>query len=606
MRRITCVLITAALLCLTTQAQVQVLIDPGRRIDWSQAGIVGGIPTRTTVCATLNQGATAAQINAAIAACPADQIVYLNAGTYVLSGGISFVGRNNVTLRGAGANQTFLTFTGSGGCIIFRSSVCMAGSSFASAENPGTIRNWTAGYAKGTTQITLSSVSGLPVGSLLVLDQLNDATDTGNVFVNDSLTYSQEGGAPGRPDRNQQQFVKVTAINGNVVTISPGLYMPNWRSSQSPQAWSPGVIGSTVSTRNGIEALTVDSTGDTSSSSNIEIGNCYECWVKGVKSLRLRSRNHVWLWQGVRAEVRDSYFYGSQGTSQAYGVESFMTADNLVINNIFQHITGGITTGNAAGSVFAYNYGLDNFYTVSPSWMIKGISNHDAGIGMVLYEGNIQNGFLQDDIHGTQNFVTAFRNQFEGWETGKSSATVAVHIYAYNRYTNLIGNVLGRAGFSNTYEVAPPGARTGEYTSIYSLGFSGSGAPHDPLVKSTSMRWGNYDTVTGTSRFTAAEVPSSLSLYPNPVPAGQTLPASLFLASRPSWWTASVPWPAIGPDVTGGPGPGGHVYDIPAKRCYTNTSKTSGILNFDAAACYPLVPTGSGAPRSPLNVRIIR
>jgi hypothetical protein len=601
MRRTRAYLTCFIMVCCSASSQAQTVIDASRRIDWSNAGVVGGIPTRTTICATLNPGATADDINSALAGCPPNQVVYLNPGAYILSSAISFVGRHNVTLRGAGADLTRITFSGASSCIIQRATVCMSGSSFNGPGNPGTIRDWVAGHAKGTTQITLSNVSGLSVNSLLILDQLDDGSDTGGVFVTDSLAYSQEGGAPGRSGRHQQQFVKVTAISGSLVTITPGIYMPNWRASQAPQAWSPGVVGSTISTRNGLEAVTIDATAETVSSSSIEIGNCYECWVKGVKSVRYRSRNHMWLWQGVRAEVRDSYFYGSAGTSQAYGVESFMSSDNLIINNIFQHTTGAITTGNAAGSVFAYNYGLDNYYTVAPAWMIKDISNHDAGIGMVLYEGNVVNGFLQDDIHGTQNFVTAFRNQFEGWQTGKSSSTIAVHIYAYNRYTNLVGNVLGRSGYHKNYQVAAPGSKTGDYVSVYSLGFSGSSAPHDSLVPETMMRWGNYDTVSGISRFDAAEVPSTLSAFRNPVPPNQNLPASLFLPGKPSWWGTNIPWPAMGPDVIGGPGPGGHVHDIPAKVCFDRTPKVGGILNFNAAACYASVLR----PAAPKNLRIV-
>src|SRR3954464_2448466 len=65
-------------------AAAQSPISSSRRIDWSAAGVPGGIPARTTVCATFNPGATAAQINSAIAACPAGQVVLLNAGTYNL------------------------------------------------------------------------------------------------------------------------------------------------------------------------------------------------------------------------------------------------------------------------------------------------------------------------------------------------------------------------------------------------------------------------------------------------------------------------------------------------------------------------------------------
>ena len=80
-----------------------------------------------------------------------------------------------------------------------------------------------------------------------------------------------------------------------------------------------------------------------------------------------------------------------------------------------------------------------------------------------------------------------------------------------------------------------------------------------------------------------------------------TLPASLYLAARPSWFGAAA-WPPIGPDVTGGnvSDVGGLVHKIPAQLCYENTSKTNGILNFNANNCY------SGAPPAPTNLRIIR
>src|SRR5437870_8184115 len=92
------------------------VLDPSRAIDWSQAGVIGGIPNRTSICATLNSGATAAQINSAIAACPSGQVVFLNAGIYNLSAGIDFGSKSSVTIRGAGADRTILKFIGSARC----------------------------------------------------------------------------------------------------------------------------------------------------------------------------------------------------------------------------------------------------------------------------------------------------------------------------------------------------------------------------------------------------------------------------------------------------------------------------------------------------------
>ncbi|HEU0208445.1 MAG TPA: hypothetical protein VFQ78_05645, partial [Candidatus Udaeobacter sp.] len=58
------------------------MIPSNRLANWQgNVGIQGGIPTRTTIFQTLNPGATAAQINSAIANCPSGKVVFLSAGT---------------------------------------------------------------------------------------------------------------------------------------------------------------------------------------------------------------------------------------------------------------------------------------------------------------------------------------------------------------------------------------------------------------------------------------------------------------------------------------------------------------------------------------------
>src|SRR5439155_9137732 len=113
--------------------------------------------------------------------------------------------------------------------------------------------------------------------------------------------------------------------------------------------------------------------------------------------------------------------------------------------------------------------------------------------------------------------------------------------------------------------------------SIYAIGLGancGDGGPapyppNDTLTASTMFRWGNYDTVTAGVKWDSSEVPSGLARYANPVPVDHVLPSSLYLSSRPSWWGA-MPWPAIGPDVTGGDvsNVGGYAYRIPARKCF--------------------------------------
>jgi hypothetical protein len=271
-----------------------------------------------------------------------------------------------------------------------------------------------------------------------------------------------------------------------------------------------------------------------------------------------------------------------------------------VENNIFQHITSPvIINGATTGSVFSYNYMIDMPYAPAPQYMFPSNLAHGAGVDMILQEGNEGSGFWGDNIHGSHHFMTALRNRFTGFEPGKTLATNPVNIKAFGRFTNLLGNVLGTIGYHETYEWNISGAN--ENTSIYALG-AGNGAPNDTLVKSTLLRWGNYDTVSGTVRWNVNEIPTSLSQFANAVPLSQNVPVSLYLAVRPSWWINAIPWPPIGPDVTGGSGPGGRAHKIPARVCYENTGKTNGILNFNGRNCY--VGTGT-IPPAPTNLRIV-
>ncbi|HEX9487763.1 MAG TPA: glycosyl hydrolase family 28-related protein, partial [Gemmatimonadales bacterium] len=81
------------------------LIPPERITVWNP-GVPGGIPVRTTVCATISastygNGTTdaAAAINSALAACPSGQVVMLPAGTYLVKSPIQLF-KSNVVLRG--------------------------------------------------------------------------------------------------------------------------------------------------------------------------------------------------------------------------------------------------------------------------------------------------------------------------------------------------------------------------------------------------------------------------------------------------------------------------------------------------------------------------
>ena len=604
------------LLLIPSGAKAQIwtgIIGTNRAVDWSAPGVNGGIPARTTICSTLSPGVTAAQINSAISSCPANEVVYLNSGTYSLSSEI--VMKSNVTLRGAGANLTLITFSSGGTtCSIGGSEdVCISGT-FNWNGGPNNITTWTAGYSKGTSVITLGSTSGLSVGQLLILDQADDTSDPGLTypFVNGTSTsFSAEAGSPGRIVNGitytQQEYKLVTAISGNQVTISPPLYMPNWRTSQGPSAWWANSLIQNA----GIENLTLDHSNSSNLSGTVFF-NAYNCWLKGIRSIYATNsngggRNHVWFQYSARITVRDSYFYGTRNTATlSYGVEPWQSADLLVENNIFQHIVSPLLVGATSGSVFGYNYSLDHYYAVDANWNMPGPSfTHDAGVAMNLFEGNQGTGMVEDNIHGTHNLDTYYRNHWIGRDPGKTEQTVPVELASYSRFMNIIGNVMGEAGYNTPYQVEEPNL-TGCNTAIYLMGWDNvcSGGLPDALVAQTVMRWGNYDTVTNGVNFNASEVPSTIGTLANPVPSTQSLPTSLYLSSQPgAWWATpwgTPPWPPVGPDVTGGDisGWAGHANANPARLCYENTSQTNGILNFNATACY-----GQG-PMPPTNINI--
>ncbi len=577
------------------------IIDPSRAVDWTTVGVPGGIPTRTNVCATVAAGSTAAQINAAIAGCASGGVVMLAAGSFNLSSSIDFAGKTNVTLRGAGADKTLVTFSSSVSCRGQNADVCVDSGDTNWAGGPSNAANWTAGYARGATSITLDKTTNLKVGSPLFLDQMNDdatgVSDDGNIYVctevsalcNDDGPSGGPGGAS-RTGRDQTQIVTVTSINGNQVGISPGLYMPNWRASQTPGAW----WATSPTTGVGVEDLSLDHTAS-NDQAGIMIFNCSGCWVSGVRSIT-SNRSHVWMYYSNRIEVRQSYFFGTlNDMSESYGVETFPSADSLIDNNVFQQVTAPqIMTGACSGCVVGYNFSINDTYTKSLTWMQQSASMHAAGIDNVLLEGNVGAGLGADLYHGSHHFVTAFRNRWNGYEAGKDSNTLPVRLWPRSRFFNIVGNVFGDLALPQTnYQVSP--TASGNFSlSIYELGTGLVNITYqDPAVGSTLLRWGNYDIVTGAPRFDAGEVPSAIAQFANAVPASQTLPASFYLTAKPATWGA-MPWPAIGPDVSGGdiPGVGGHAYKIPAEICYESLMKgpadgSGAPLTFNAAACYP-------------------
>ena len=262
------------------------IIEPVRAMDWTTAGIPGGLPDASwPICTTISAyTGNASAINSALVSChaanPTGGVVALGAGTFTLSIGIIYpvdtIG--HLALRGAGAKATQPNFSGSS------FGVCNGQSGFICANSSdGTLRGaggtphvagWTAGYAQGAMQITLSSIATIiPNKALLILNQCDtdfsgpsclagSALDN-NAYFECATSWSAPGvgcsaanqgfdGQSWRVNRAswQQEIVQVTAINQGgcgvlCVTISqPPL---SWTIYQAPATPKSGPHISSVS-----------------------------------------------------------------------------------------------------------------------------------------------------------------------------------------------------------------------------------------------------------------------------------------------------------------------------------------------------------------------
>lgn len=646
------------------------VLDPSRAVDWSAThpgvtgGAIGALPDAlwpnctTASCSTLFGGTvTAASIVAALGSAPANSVVRIPAGTFTPTGWL-MQGINNVVLRGAGANQTFLVLSDNvGGCrgITGFVGICISTSSSndKATQQNGPV-NLTGTFSKGQTTLTFASVPNLKVGNIVVFDQTNDTADDGSILVTDTnstitasspacsgngntapcgtvgpVSLEANNGGTQRTGRQEMQVVTITACGGvttlgsscsgtNVsVTFDPGLAMPNWASGKTPQAWWASSPVSNV----GIENMSIDFT-SAGSVPGIAIANAHDTWISGVRSIQT-NRSHVQIDYSQHITVRDSYFFLTLNSlSQSYGAECNGASDVLVENNIFQAVTAPLmSNGPCSGTVFGYNFQINNYYVGSTHYNIVGLIDHTAGIDNYLWEGNYGNATGHDVFHGSHHFGTIFRNRFTGpqpacWVSGSpySSATFGtctnslnvVQMLSYTRFYNYIGNILGTTGTNTNYSSG------GSNTLVWDIGQGNTeGAvtvPADPNVLPTLMRWGNCDSASGfgSCRFVSGEVPSALSgsqaAYSNPVPANNTLPASFYYTSKPSWWPGTKAWPAIGPDVSGGnvSGVNGLAFTIPAQDCFLTTmggpsDGTGAVLSFNASTCYSAAaaPTGS-------------
>jgi hypothetical protein len=596
------------------------ILTPSRAIDWSHAGLPATLPDGEgtanpwtppvrPACTSAQAGITVpvasntsvASLNSAIAACasanPMGSYLLLGSGSFVINSPINLYGVNYITLRGSGPMSTTLNLT-SGDYIAI-------GQYFSGGT--GTFQ---ANYSAGTASITVGSISGIPpvAGSLGQISQCDTGSgsqpcskgpsDNGSLFVCGDFNSCQAGTNSTSAYEHQQQNVLITnsVNNGDgtyTLTISPGLYMPNWTTASGAiiqwDSSSYQVNGI------GLEDLTIYSP---SNSQNFLIlaANTYASWVKGVRILGTGASFPLKVQGSKNFLIFNNYCASSIALSsyhQCYSIDT--SADSLTLNNIAATGLPSEYDGRNTGLVTAYNFARDGFTAYAENeWSF----DHAAFSSFDLYEGNESAGMTEDDIWGTHALNTYFRNYITGYDAPYASGAVnarGLNIANYQRFENAIGNVIGSSritsyqgtGFGTAY--------------LFSKG--------DSLVASTLMRWGNVTNITQSTdtransgvRFVSSEVPSSLAspntAWQNPVPSNNNLPCSFYFSSSSSctpkysggtglsWWKVCTTWtafptscsaaqvqpfPSAGPDLSSGPYVNGYAYDIPAAIAWLN------------------------------------
>jgi parallel beta-helix repeat protein len=525
------------------------IIPDSRLAAWIpnvNTGVPGGIPYRTDIGATVdaaiygngNIDATAA-IGAAIDACLPGKVVYIPAGTYRINGNIARPYARQITIRGAGMGRTILKGNAT-------KMITLGDSDWPRPTGGLAIIS---GASKGSTTIT-ADASSVRTGNLVRIEQ-------------DNQPYVITSWAPQTNTRSLSATFRVTAKTATTVTVSPEIPFTFDLNPTLVQYSIPPLVNT------GIEDLTLD--GDGIAGFPIEFYGAWGCWVRGVEILRSVSRQ-IFVYNFVNGEIRDNYIHDVIGGGPDHeGIDLYEDCSfNLIENNIlynggFPGITLGDSKGGCVGNVIGYNF-VYAANTSSPAMAGADICvSHGPHNSFNLVEGNIAGGLLSDGYFGSTSHTTVLRNWLTATHPTATDNLIAVNLGRWNNYFSLVGNVLGSSTFSTAGLYAPEIIFGYNQHVIYKLGFPNLGNNYYSLtwgpttppdyrfqasnnnpggqlqeldlnVKTTLLRHGNFDYLTATTKW-------------DPAISNQTIPASVYYKSKPSWWPPDVAFPPIGPDL---------------------------------------------------------
>jgi len=516
------------------------VIPLARRTTWNP-GIPGGIPSKTTICATVNaatfgNGTTDATsaIQSAINGCPAGQVVFLPAGTYATSSTLNL--DHGVVLRGAGPTLTKIKLAPVAGAPVVFIGL------WSSYAAPVAV---TANVAKGASSLVVANASSFAAGDILQLDQRDDPS---YVVTGDCSWYKNQD-ADGAL-RSVGQTVEVASVSGNTLNLVSPIHI-DFRTAMRPQVTK--TVDAFVKNA-GIEDLYV--TGG--KNGMIRVVHAAYSWLRNVESDTVDGQ-HLSLGNSYRIVVRDSYFHHAVQYSQgggSYGVSiNSQTSDSLIENNVIYFLNKPfLFEASGGGNVVGYNYIDDAQLASSMDWQETDVDTHCSFPHMELIEGNWAPHLGADIVHGNSGWLTFHRNysssQHRTLAAVQTSNVEAIGLEAFVVHTNVLGNVLGASGLRGlVYENSTPDWSLCSAPAIYRLGAGaepGSACTFDPGVKATILRHGNFDYANN-------------GVVWDPAISNHGLPISLYLTEKPAFF-GSEAWPFV--DVSRDP----MVGVLPAKR----------------------------------------
>jgi hypothetical protein len=513
--------------------------------------------------------------------------VFIPAGVYYVNSTLSM--KSNVALRGAKTSGTPYLPAADGTATTFK-----LGSSgairFGSSGNKGSSIAINSGLTKGSTSLTLASVSGITTGTWLLVSEDPDpsipVTKTGRDGNCDWCGWDDDTGK-----NLMNQLVTVTAApSGNTVTINRPLYY-TFQSGLHPLVRTLSV----QITKAGLENIRLDGS-FADHGAFISMTNSLYCWVKGVETYLAGSASkagHVVTSWSQGNEIRDSYFhYGRNFSSDKnYGIYFlFVNSDHKIENNIARvHRHSIALEGGGSGMAFLYNY-IDDNHEDDLTYFGAALMNHGAHPYMNLYEGNAASHLIADNYWGSSSHNVMFRNWLWGdqttppaseWLYPAGSLTKPnwgfrpLEIWSQQYYYSIVGNVLGATGkWQNpnwgSYSTLTSSCSGGDAMYNYGCSFN-SGSGSDTAAYSTSINHGNWDYKTqGVAYWDGG--------------SNHTLRNSMYYTGKPAFFGGCT-WPAFGPDLNP------VVNKLPAQARFTGDNSCSGGT--------------SAAPNPPTNVKVV-